>query len=543
MPTKLLNRRQARWSEFLSRFNFKIVYRPGKQGVKPDALTRRSEDLPKEGDERLRHQSQTILKRKNLDPKVQGLVKLDAITRSKSNSNDPGRGRPARPAAKHARFANPVARVARSPRKLTGIPAQPALRVQPDEPDQPAQPEPPPNIKNLLDTAYQVDDAVQSILQAIDQNASRHPEITLADCERRGNYLYYRERLYIPNHDELRAQLLCECHEMPATGHPGKHKLYELMSREYYWPNMYRYVERWTRNCHICRRSTPSSEARQGVLRPLPVPERSWQDISMDFITGLEPSHDYDAILVVVDRLTKMRHFIPCQTTCDAEEVARLYTRHVWKLHGLPRTIVSDRGPQFVAAFWKHLTQRLSIKSLLSTAYHPETDGQTEKANAVLEQYLRAYVAYLQDDWAEWLPLAEFAANSTRSEATKVSPFFANYGFHPRMGFEPVQPVNRPAARDAKEFAQRMQNIIDYVRSEILAAQARYEEQANKYRRPARRYHVGQQVWLDARNIKTLRPQKKLDWKYLGPFRVKKIISPHALRARAASIYDDPPRV
>ncbi|KAK9652865.1 hypothetical protein HCH54_010281 [Aspergillus fumigatus] len=537
MSTKLLNRRQARWSEFLSRFNFKIVYRPGKQGVKPDALTRRSEDLPKEGDERLQHQSQTILKKENLDPEIQKSVKLEVITRSQSNQ---GPTRDSQPAMKRVRFTHPVARVARTPREPTGVPARPVRRIQsnepdesdelnqPDEPDEADEPEPPPGIKELLDTAYQSDDTVQSILRALDQNATRHPEITLADCRRRGSYLYYRERLYIPDHDELRAQLLRECHDKPAAGHPGKHKLYELIAREYYWPSMYRYVERWTRNCHTCRRSTPSREARQGVLRPLPVPERSWQDISMDFITGLVPSRGYDAILVVVDRLTKMRHFIPCQTTCDAEGVARLYIRHIWKLHGLPRTIVSDRGPQFVATFWKHLTRRLDVKNLLSTAHYPETDGQTERMNAILEQYLRAYVAYLQDDWVDWLPLAEFASNSVRSEATGISPFFANYGFHPRMGFEPVQPTNHPAARDAEAFAKKMQDVVDYVRAQIRVAQARYEEQTNRYRRPARRYRVGQPVWLDARNIRTLRPQKKLDWKYLGPFRIKKIISPHA---------------
>ncbi|KAG0155926.1 hypothetical protein PDIDSM_3099 [Penicillium digitatum] len=185
----------------------------------------------------------------------------------------------------------------------------------------------------------------------------------------------------------------------------------------------------------------------------------------MDFITHLPLSYGYDAILVVVDRLTKMKHFIHCKGTCNAEEVARLYTRHVWKLHGLPNTVVSDRGPQFVAQFWKHLTKRLRITNLLSTAYHPETDGQTERANAVLEQYLRAYVSYLQDDWSEWLPLAEFTANSHYSESTRVSPFYANYGFHPRIGFEPSQPASHPATRDAEKFATRMQELTEYVRA------------------------------------------------------------------------------
>lgn len=292
-------------------------------------------------------------------------------------------------------------------------------------------PEPPQDIKNLLDNAYSVDETVLSILEALDKDATRHPQITLADCQRRGKYLFYQNHLYVPDNGELKAELLRQCHDKPAIGHPGRSKTYELLSREYYWPGMYQYVEQWTQNCHTCRRIKPSREARQGILRPLPVPERSWQDISMDFVTHLPPSCGYDAILVVVDRLTKMKHFIPCKGTCNAEEVARLYAYNVWKLHGLPQTIVSDRGPQFVAQFWKHLTRRLQITNLLSTAYHPETDGQTERTNAVLEQYLRAYVSYLQDDWSEWLPLAEFAANSAHSESTHVSPFFANYGFHP----------------------------------------------------------------------------------------------------------------
>lgn len=250
----------------------------------------------------------------------------------------------------------------------------------------------------------------------------------------------------------------------------------------------------------------------------------------MDFITHLPLSNGYDAIMVVVDRLTKMRHFIPCHGTCDAEEAARLYTLHVWKLHGLPRSIVSDRGPQFVSEFWKHLTRRLGIQSLLSTAYHPETDGQTEIANSFLEQYLRSQVSYLQDDWVRWLPLAEFAINNAMNESTKTTPFFANYGYHPRFGFEPVTPSQKPAAQDAEAFAQKMEEIHEYLRSEICIAQARHEKYANRKRNPARRYFEDDYVWLDARNIKTARPQKKLDWKFLGPFKVTKVVSPYAYR-------------
>ncbi|KAG0156085.1 hypothetical protein PDIDSM_3261 [Penicillium digitatum] len=410
--TKLLNRRQARWSEFLSRFNFKITYRPGKQ-----------EDIPKEGDERLAHQSQTVLKKENLQINVTTRQRNGVTTTTPPELPD----------------------LPEEPPATAEVP--PTITVPPDIADPPS--------PLLLKQTYNQDKVVQSILEALDKNASRHPEITLADCERRGNYLYYRNL----------------------------------------------YVSDWTKNCHTCRRITPAREVRQGILRQLPVPERAWQDISMDFITHLPLSYGYDAILVVVDRLTKMKHFIHCKGTCNAEEVARLYTRHVWKLHGLPNTVVSDRGPQFVAQFWKHLTKRLRITNLLSTAYHPETDGQTERANAVLEQYLRAYVSYLQDDWSEWLPLAEFTANSHYSESTRVSPFYANYGFHPASVSAPRYCPHKPDTKN----------------------------KTNRHRAPARRYRPGQLVWLNE-EYPNLRPQKKLDWKNLGPFKVLEAISAHAYK-------------
>ncbi|KAG0154712.1 hypothetical protein PDIDSM_280 [Penicillium digitatum] len=423
--TKLLNRRQARWSEFLSRFNFKITYRPGKQGAKPDALTRR---------------------RTAATAEVPPIITDPPIT------------------------------------------AAPEKRVRFIENNLP---EPPSTIKDLLLEAYNQDKVVQSILEALDKNASRHPEITLADCERRGNYLYYRNRLYVPDNDELKAEILRLCHDKPTVGHPGRSKTYELL--------VYQYVSDWTKNCHTCRRITPAREVRQGILRQLPVPERAWQDISMDFITHLPLSYGYDAILVVVDRLTKMKHFIHCKGTCNAEEVARLYTRHVWKLHGLPNTVVSDRGPQFVAQFWKHLTKRLRITNLLSTAYHPETDGQTERTNAVLEQYLRAYVSYLQDDWSEWLPLAEFTANSHYPESTRVSPFYANYGFHPASGSN--HPSLPPDTKNKRTVTAPLPPIPSWTTG--LAERQEYPNPP---------------------------PAEETGWKNLGPFKVLEAISAHAYK-------------
>ena len=183
-------------------------------------------------------------------------------------------------------------------------------------------------------------------------------------------------------------------------------------------------ARRYIRNCHTCQRSRTPRHRPSGILRPLPIPYRPWSSISMDFVTGLPWSNGNDAIWVVVDRFTKMRHFVPCRTTTKAPDLANLFLHHVWKHHSLPQDIVSDRGPQFASDFWRQLCSRLGISPRLSTAFHPETDGQTERANQTMEQYLRAFVSHQQDDWSDWLPMAEFAANNQQSETTQTTPFF-----------------------------------------------------------------------------------------------------------------------
>jgi transposase InsO family protein len=172
-----------------------------------------------------------------------------------------------------------------------------------------------------------------------------------------------------------------------------------------------------------------------GVRLPLSVLEKPWEDISMDFVVRLPECEGFDPVWVVVDRLSKMRHFIPCHTTIDAVRLARIFLREVVRLHGLPRTIVLDRGPQFASTFWGQICSRLGIDRRLSTAFHPQTDGQTERMNAEMEQYLRVFVNHQQDDSVQWLPLAQFAANNGVSESTKCTSFFAVQGVNPRISF------------------------------------------------------------------------------------------------------------
>jgi hypothetical protein len=463
--TKQLSHRQARWSEYLSRFDFKITYRPGKDGEKPDALTRRSQDVTAQEEAR-QARNQTLLR--------PGLF-------TELNLNESNR-----------------------------------------------------SVDEIINEEYAEDSFIQDTLELLRNGTRRSKLITLSECEHRNDRLYYRGRLVIPDSDELKVKLLRIVHDSPAGGHPGRGKTLDILQREYYWPRMFDTVRRFVACCHICRKAKASREKYHGLLKPLPIPIRSWRDISVDFVTDLPESEGCTNIMVVVDRLTKYRYLIPC-ATITAPAVAQLFYRHVWIHRGLPDTIISDRGTQFTSAFWDELCKQLKIDARLSTAFHPETDGQTENANAVMEQVLRAYTNYQQDDWVSWLPTAQFEANNTTSESTRVSPFLANSGQHPRMGFEPPSNTLRPPHQklqvgDVNRLVDKLRDLSEYVREELLWAQASQQEYANRKRSPAPAYSVGDRLWLDARNIRTNRQSKKLDWKNLGPFSVTKVVSSHAYR-------------
>jgi hypothetical protein len=473
--TKQLSHRQARWSEYLSRFQFTITYRPGKHGEKPDALTRRSQDQLAQEEAR-EARKQTLL-------------------RPELFQNSPMIG---------------LVETNRSIQEIIEEGYQPT-----------------PN-------GYPKDPFIQETLQLLHNGVRRSKTVTLSDCENRDGRLYYKNRLVIPDDDELKIKILRAAHDAPSGGHPGRGKTLELIQREYYWPRLFETVRRYVSCCHTCRRSKASREKYHGLLKPLPVPERRWADISVDFVVDLPESEGYKNVMVVVDRLSKYRYLIPC-SKMEAPDVARMFLRHVWCNHGLPDTIVSDRGTQFVSAFHDELCSQLKIDPRFSTGYHPETDGQTENANAAMEQVLRAYTNYQQNDWVQWLPIAQFEANNTVSESTGVSPMMACYGQNPRMGFEPPTNKTRPTyqalqAREVNVMVDKMRDITEFIREEMTWAQALQQEHANRKRLPAPAYETGDEVWLDARNIRTQRASKKLDWKNLGPYQVTKKISSHAYR-------------
>jgi len=258
--------------------------------------------------------------------------------------------------------------------------------------------------------------------------------------------------------------------------------------------------------------------------------------ISADFITKLPLAQGYDAILVVVDRLTKMVHFIPTTEKMSAEGLARLFRDNVWKLHGLPKSIISDRGPQFIAGLMQELNEMLGIKSKLSTAFHPQTDGQMERVNQELKQYLRMFINHRQEQWPEWLGTAEFAYNNKAYSSTRTSPFKANYRQDSRMGFEGRK---KGKYAGAEKFIKKMKEIQEEAKAVLGKAQADMKKYANKKRSDVEKYKVGDLVMLSTKDLKyqmIRRRTEKLTERFVGPYKVKKVVSTNAVELELPSM-------
>ena len=243
-------------------------------------------------------------------------------------------------------------------------------------------------------------------------------------------------------------------------------------------------------------RAKPQRHKPYGLLKQLPIPERPWNSISMDFIETLPTSSGSDSILVIIDRLTKQAIFIPTTIHCTSEDLAILFIMHVFSKHGVPEHVTSDRGPEFVSRFFRSLGKALDMKLHFTSGYHPEGDGQTERTNQTLEQYLRIFCNYQQDNWYTLLPLAEFAFNNTPSSTTGISPFFANKGYHPNLTIHPERDL---ASSRAKDLIVDLDELHQELKATITEAQLRYQGPADARRAPPPEFSVGKQAFVKAK--------------------------------------------
>jgi transposase InsO family protein len=442
-----LTRRQARWSLYLSRFDFHLTHKPGITNTQADPLSRLPSPLVTDAD----------------DNRAQVVLRPDHFTSLAASSIE---------------HSNTLEQ----------------------------------DIRQATDRDPEVLDALNTLKNRGPSQLTSH----LQDWEEHNGLVFYKGRLYIPKDTDLRRKILRKCHDSQLTGHPGQHGTLELVSQLYWWPSMTTFVRKYVAGCDTCQRHKPARHPR-ALLQPHEVPEGPWQTVGVDLITGLPKVGKYDAIVVYIDHYSKQVHALPTTADVDAEGIADIHYREIFRLHGIPAKIVSDRGPQFAARLTKALYHKLGITHALTTAYHPQSNGQTERANQEVERHLRLFTTARQDDWVKHLPTAEFVLNNRMHSAHQMAPFEVMYGYRPDFTV-PVGPPTKFPALDV-----RLRQLRD-ARKDAEAA-LRQEKQAMKETfeagKPApHSFTPGQKVWLSSKDISLAQPSRKLAPRQLGPYDV-----------------------
>jgi hypothetical protein len=471
-----LSRRQARWSEYLQRFDFKWVYRPGRINV-ADPLSRNT-------------------------AVVLNAITLKAVTtrRQERLTNIPPQPVPLVPVKRKRR--------ARSSGVMP-MPVEPADDV------------------TRKGTATFEGDVVQHMSQGYAH------DVWFADSKNTDSLLF-KEGLWwrgqavaVPNVEGLRQEILLELHDAPYSGHQGVYKTTKSVQRMYWWPSLRKDVTQYVATCVSCQRNKASSQKPAGLLQPLAIPTVPWNSVSMDFITHLpKTASGYTTIVVFVDRLTKMVHLAPTYDTVTAEGTAELFYTQVWQHHGIPEDLVTDRGSVFTGHFFSEVLRLIGTRHSRTTAFHPQSDGQTERVNRVLEDMLRHYVGSLrQGDWDKCLTAAEFAINNAFHESIGTTPFRLNYGKDPRLPLSIPGSTSFPAA---SQFADRMAEGLLQAKRCLQAAQQRQKLYYDSGRRDVS-FKEGEEVLLSTKHIHLRRTgdkssTPKLLPKWIGPFKITKII-------------------
>jgi transposase InsO family protein len=513
MKLKKLNPRQARWATFLAAFDFEIEHRSGKTNP-ADAPSRRPDYASGEDTS------------SGLIPTLQAKLKLW----DDGNQDDASSLLIRRVMATAARIetSNGVDPCTRRSSNLTALTLPRIAAVSLARGEEPYLP------------------PTQDVVEAVRLLQRTHPKwiANLATAKRRRNaavtytttdgLLYKGKALVVPEDSALRMEIIRMHHDDPLAGHFGVARCTDLITRKYFWPEIVTDVKDYIDTCGACQRTRTHRHRPYGALHSLPMPSQPFEELSMDFIVDLPPStrdgRVYDSILVIVDRYTKMSIYIACNKTCTAEDLADLFHEEIICKYGIPKGIVSDRGSVFTSAYWSSFCYAARTKRKLSTAFHPQTDGQTERQNQALEQYLRCYCTEDQDGWASMLKAAEFAANNSLSATLKISPAYALMGYNPSLHADSarVEP-HEGEVPAAVERVERIRAARATLAEQWKRAQETQQRAYNKNHQEMT-FKVGDLVLLSLKNLKTRAPSKKLAIKRQGPYRVLDVIGTQAYR-------------
>lgn len=455
-----LSERQCRWAEELSKYRYILQYRPGRLAGRPDALSRRPQDS------------------NSSEATLQSVMRPESIQVAVLEAEE---------ASKLPKGASLFADL---------------------------------HMQTLWDKAVLEDETYQVRLDAVQKGARSFPvsantKQQIGDCAISAHgTLLWRGVIWLPTWEPLTTTVIQRAHESGLAGHPGKNTTFQILRRDYHWDGMSGDVARYVRNCH-CYGAHISRKRRQGLLQPIPVASRYWSQISMDFMVDLPAKDDSKprSLLVITDRLSK---YVQLEATVSmaADHCARIFRDNWWRFRGFPSSIITDRGSDWLGSFWTTLCQITKINQLLSTAYHPQTDGGTERANQEVQAVLRMMVCFEQTDWPDCLPACQLALNNRDSSTTGVSPNLLLNGYTADTLQKSMLPLVKPKnpRGEAVAFLSHLQRGAELAQAAIAFQQQRQQEATNRSRRPAEKFLKGDMVWFAMRNIKTNRPSKKFDW-------------------------------
>ncbi|WOG92319.1 hypothetical protein DCAR_0311582 [Daucus carota subsp. sativus] len=293
-------------------------------------------------------------------------------------------------------------------------------------------------------------------------------------CTQKDNQgiLRFSSRIWIPNVEELKNEILKDAHNSEFSIHPGSTKMYQDLKQNFWWPDMKKEIAQWISKCYTCQRVKAEHQKPSGLIQPLEIPEWKWEHIAMDFIIGLpRTKSNHVAIWVIIDRLTKSAHFLPINERFSMDKLIHMYLKEIVTRHGVPVSIVSDRDPRFNSRFWKQFQEHLGTRLKMSTAYHPQTDGQSKRTIQTIEDMLRSCALDYKGNWDEHLPLVEFSYNNSYHTSIGMPPYEALYGRKCRS------PIYWDEVGERKvigpELIQQTKEAVDVIRSRLIAAQDR----------------------------------------------------------------------
>ena len=339
-------------------------------------------------------------------------------------------------------------------------------------------------------------------------------------------------RIIVPDDEGIKARIIQELHSTPYSAHPGVQRTIGRVRQSFFWKGMTGDVRQFVENCPVCQMEKSDHQSAKGKLTSTQIPEEKWKEISIDFVTDLPVTQGRkDTILTIVDKATRMVHLIPCRKNITAVATAQLLWQHVVKLHGVPRAIYSDRGPQFTAASWQELWRLTGTGLKYSSAYHPQTQGVVERMNAVVSQTLRCLIHQMNEmkQWEILLPTVELVINSLPNSSTGFSPFYLNYGYEPVVPIQLLKGDEIARTESVATFAQRVASDWKLARENLersVQLQAKYYDKRHR----DVSYKAGDLVLLSTRNLRLKGVPAKLQKRFVGPFKIIERIGQQAYR-------------